>query len=372
MRSKHLIIFILILVSGLFIEGLKKIAGYSTDDIKPLPLSGSNEYDVRPFQLSNKDIARENARTEARSRQLRNSAKSSILDNHTTGGMKLQNATVKLADSTLKAPVDPKKKKKKKKNGRDQAGKDKKTETAKTDDKDKTTDKSMTDKFLNQNQPVSVAANTLNNNEANKLPVTYEDWAKLILGSPQPENVNKLVEYFKSRMVSGEIFYAILGAMMNESNPEQHSLAVKAAAQVQNAQSFQFIVEVIRSEKFGSKVAGEAAEALHDYSKLNALQQLRSVISGSMDDPTIAQIIMETLDTSTRIYLEGRAPSADTKPLTAEQIARYKKVFSPFATILPKIIQSFGTNRAITDPANRALTRIKNLMGMVVQNETKS
>jgi hypothetical protein len=111
---------------------------------------------------------------------------------------------------------------------------------------------------------------------------------------------------------------------------------------------------------------------IRDYGKLNALSNLRSVMTGSTDeDPTIAQIVMETLDTSTRLYLEGRSPSAESKPLTPEQINRYKKAFGPFATLLPKAIESYGNNKAVTEPATRALNRIKNLMAMVVQNETK-
>lgn len=371
MNAKHILLFLAVLAAGLMIEGLKKISGITEPDSRPM-FSSIKEGEVRPFQIQNKDlILPKNPFTSARNGsgfKLSSAHKGTIID-----GSNILNGAHKPQAQSPPPTATEQNKKKKKKKGRNPFGtkkEEKKPEKNETEDKkDKDADKSDRDnvsvaqQYLErvQAQPPNTQPNAKTNN-------SYEYWAKLILGSPKPENVEKLVEQFKTRHVSVEIYYQILTAMMNENSVEQHKLAVAAADKTPNARSYLFLFRVIKSEQQDSEVATQTTSALQTYTRLNQVGYLRSALSSQINDLAFTQYSVELVDRSTQQYLDARTPSSDPTPST-ESLRQLQKVFLPFTNVLQQIITKHAENKAIVDSAQRALSRIKNIT--LVQQETK-
>jgi hypothetical protein len=376
MRPKNVLIFIAILAVGLLIEGLKSIGGLSTQKNQRVASLSMKDFDVRPFRISDEDMRETRSRINAQGGRSKSgfhlSANSKLKEEYdfSEGHKVAQNAADKKADGKT-----DKKKKKKKKSARGR-GKGDKKETMLSDaekyaesEKNKVNESetSQAGQFIEQLNP--------NAQKDSTLPVTYEDWAKLILGRPQPENVNKLVEYFKNNMVSGEIFYSILDAMLEEPSEEQHKLAVQAAGEVPNPRSFEFLVGVLKNEAQGSTLALSTTKIINSYLNINKVTSLKAVLSMNIADPVTVQMAVQVLDKSTAFYLESRSPSADTEgetatetePTPAQQSRTAAiKAFRGFEPILESILETYKGQSSIVDPAQRSLTRIKNLSSVVV------
>lgn len=412
-KQKHLIILIVLLVSGLLIEGMKKFAGLSEQAQHPAQLISFKNYEfMNPFHIIEK---------------LRGRRTNDLSANYNTGaGLKLAQVTPSLpqkydfseghtvaqnaADKKNKNDSEEgkKKKKKKKKSARELAELNKKNKetTDPSEKKDLTKEKSTdadNDADMSRNsQGGTILAQP--QEDENKLPVSFEDWAKLILGTPNIQNVTKLISFFQSNMVTSEVFYGLLNAMMEESNPEQHNLAVFAASQVQNANSFKFLVDVLKSETQGTSIGNKINQHLNAYQSLGSVIALNSALINSLNDPVTVQIAITILDRSTKINLEDREPSALSLPETESVVdsastatvesttaesttsdatatglldkeqanfekrqAQARKIFGQFIPTLEHVLATYSTQREIAEPTRLILDRIKNLPVVVSQ-----
>lgn len=365
MNTKHLIIFMAILAAGLLVEGLKGIKSFQKDNSNKISTLAYKDLDAKPFFISQAE--RKTPQIQAlggRSRKgLQLAANSSAPKNILAAPAKKESVVAKAVEKNKKKKSARKKGKVKSTEDQLHAKKYPESENKKIDDQAAT---SAAQTFVAQFSPAQKSDN--------ELPITFEDWAKLILGSPQPENVKKLIEFFANNMVSPNIFYSILNAMLEEPNAEQHTLAVYAAGNAPNPQSFIFLVQVLKSETQGSTAAVKASEQINSYQTAYSVVYLKSVLSTQLSDVNLIQVAVNVLDKSTQIYLENRSPSANAEPTTssttssddkAKTEAKSKvdvnKTYAGFEPILERVIQTYKSQPEIADPAQRSLTRIKKL-----------
>lgn len=366
MRPRNLLILAAILAFGLMIEGLKGLRrGLTKPDADKANIS-LNNMDVRPFHISDEDMEDDRTRVNSRAQM-----------NH--GGFKLAGGprlpeeydfseghkVAKDAAETTKKKADLNKKKKKRKKkgarGLKKDNNDEGTELAKmykikdNDHRVHDSEESQTAQFMGQFSPQE---------KKNDLPVTFEDWAKLILGSPQPNNVAKLIEFYRNNMVSDEVFFAILSAMLEESNPEQQNLAVYAAGNVPNPRTFTFLVDVLKGEQQGSPLAAKVTQHLVRYQSLRDVIHLKTVFLSQIEDTSSMQVAAQLVDRSTKTLLEGPTDSSGTSSTTKGAIALRQqaiKVFQGFVPALEQILIRYSGDREIARPTQSALSRIKNL-----------
>lgn len=421
-KRRYLILIIVAFTFGLVIEGLKKVANLSIEEQREATLVSFKNYDlINPFYVVERIKEKNSEKTKTRYKKSKgmtlSQTESTIAEQYdfSEGHKVAQKAAGDTKEGT--PTEDAKKKKKKKKNARGLTKLKKAEPKEKIDEPAEDEEESdETDDFNTGSSSVVVTTVTPPTPaEETKLPVTYQDWAKLVLGKPNPENVNKLVEYYNNGMVTNDVFYAILGAMIEESNPEQHKLAVSAAGRAPSSQSFQFLVDVLKSENQNSELVTNVNQHIANYESISAVGHLVDVLRERLNDPETIQIAVAIVDKSSQINLEDREPADEsttigdttlpgdnttvpgdtttppadgtvTDPGTTpgdtttptnpdnDKVQRDRKrqnarrIFSRFIPALEQVIAHFGTNQpAITEVAQRALTRIKNITVVVAQ-----
>ncbi len=396
-KPRTLLILALLFAFGMTIEALKKIAALPTDEQGPTAIFSLKNYDFNAFHVVD---------------TIRETIKSRILG-VTKKGMTLANVTPEAVlpeqydfseghkvaeEATPKEGDDPaadeakkkKKKKKKKKSAREDADLNKKN------DEEPVKAAQDEDEKSNEGEVAPIDGGYAGNSATTpeipeeQLPVTFDDWAKLVLGQPNAANVAKLVQFFQNSMVTSEVFYGILTAMMNESSDEQHHLATYAASQVSSPTSFIFLVDVLKSESQGSTLASKVNLYLNAYEALGMVNHLHGVFSQKISDPVTMQLTTEILDRSTLANLERRVPSNDdttpdippvdgpaeppTRPsrdnpeLQARQRrAKAAQIYSRFIAALDHVIAAYTNNAEIATPARRTLERIKTVTVVLAQ-----
>lgn len=337
---------------------------------------------VSPYSIGQKEIEKDRQKLQASLSRVRQSGLglNGRIDNILSAKNETSAVTGRGANSKLADDKTKKKKKKKKKKGNTEFSNiaQSEPEAIDTDLAKNSKDKKTADLepvFYTEPLPVAQPAPA----EEKKVPVTYEDWAQLVLGRPQPENVSKLVQYFNTNIVNAEVFYALLTAMSQENNPQQKLLAVGAAGKASNPRSFSFLVEVIRSEPQNSPIANEANTTLASYQELTKMDDLKSVMQTYAEDDQIILVAAQTLDASTLKYIEQRrGPSAenpDSPPASLndidlnaaarraqEQLLALRQSYSGFDKILPSLLESFAGNAEISRLIQASLDRIRTII----------
>ncbi|MEQ1665156.1 MAG: hypothetical protein ABL927_07260 [Bdellovibrionales bacterium] len=362
----YIVLAILVLV-GFALQKLKIIGSISFNGSKEIAFSMKG-FDVKPFRVSDEAMNEE---------AIKNERLQEYIGNHqASAGFKL--AALDAAKEVIKGSYDvtqgkkledlaakaTEKLKKKKKQGRDSKKADEIASRnefsnqldSENDSKDAREPMSAFDNN-NSNQVMNVPVQPDSNKD---LPISFDDWAKLVLGQPNPENVAKLIQFYQTGMVAAPIFYQLLGAMMDERSSQQHTLAIQAAGETPSAQSFVFLFDILKSEAQGSADAALASTQLNSYRSLRSVTNLKNIIIDQIHDTAIVQMAVNLIDQSTKSYLETRSPSAVAqKQAQAQSSAR--RIFSGFIPALEHVLKVYGANAAIAEPTSRSLTRIKNL-----------
>jgi hypothetical protein len=376
-RSKPIFIFILVLVLGLFIEGLKSFRDISAPNANKIN-TGMGNFEITPFRVSERMMKEDRERLQndagARMAGFRLSGRSVKAD---ASGTSAEKKIAAQANTTEK--TDPKKDAKKKKKKKSARGQGKgKTEITDQADYKKYPENQNGNKAITSPDGASAVAQFLTStpNDQNKLPVSYEDWAKLILGRNSPDNVAKLVEFFKNGMVTSEVFYAITQAMLQESNEKQNLLAVYAVRQIHTLKSFEFLTDTLKSERQGTALAAKSSEALNEYRLPNSVGVLKAVLSAHITESHYVQLAVDLLDKSTQTYLERRDPAAATSAggspydsaasSDTQNRARLNQIYGGFIPLLEVVIANYSGQDEIVEPAQAALARIKSFAAVVV------
>lgn len=362
-RKQTVIVLLLVAAFAIFVQGLKAMRHNRFQAAERAALA-LGDIDDTPYHVSSEEMAHDRARANARGRGgLRlagGPSAASQFNQYDFGGVKVVAENAKGKESV---------KKKKKKNGRGKADEKK---NILQDDRPyyaQTPKETIPDSGAGGGGGATTVNNGVNKNQ--NLPVTYQDWAKLILGSPSPKNVQMLIDYYHSGMVSGEIFYAILEAMMAENDSQQQKLAITAAGATQSAGSFGFLVQVEKNPP-SSEDANLARTEILDYQYLPSVGILRAVFSAYLNDATTTQAAAAVLQSSTNMYLANRAPSSTTTPAAGATdagntpngvtAAALIHAYAGFAPILTQVITTYKTNASIAGPAQQALAQINNII----------
>jgi hypothetical protein len=382
LKSRHLLMFVLVLGLGLMIEGLKSLRNMTSappDKLSALAMKG---LDSNPFHLTAQQLKKTGSTTKGNGLRLSAERGQTMPEQYdfSEGHKVAQGAAAPTEKDKSKAEADKAKKKKKsargkKKNDKSKSDSDYAQNPYKTDKKKSP----LTSTIESQNEnPTATQGPT---QKEDKLPITFDDWAKLILGRPQPENVTKLVEFFSNRMVTAEVFYTLLTALVEESDPQQHILAVYAAGQFPNPRSFSFLVNVI--EKDGGGGGGpKALEQVNAYQSLHHVSHLKTVLATHLADGNQVQVAISLIDRSTQLFLEAprsptaaeparggqgpNSPAVDPATLEANQRrAQAKHVFASFKPIIEQVIAAYGQEPTIAAQATKILERLKNLAVVV-------
>jgi hypothetical protein len=372
MNKKNLTILAIVLALGIGLELVKGLKSLSTDEQTPASASWG-AVDYVPYSLRN------NPRT---SRDIK---KTVIAKNR---GFRLSGGPAKSAVNSydtseghgIKAEKDSAKAAKKAKSSR---GKKKKSEIAKKNrmteikSKETVTEKKSNTVDSNETQTEIVGGAIVNPEEKKSEPTTYEDWARLILNGPKPEQVQALIESYRNGRITSEVFYAILNAMLNDKNNEQNTLAVEAAGSVVEPQSFLFLVQVLKTKNPGAEAFTLAQQNINEYKSAQTIVVLRGVFTLANDDAYTVLLVTQLLNQSLQGYLDSRTPADTSQPPAATpsrgQIGGNSAlqpgsnqtniggIYKTFEPVLNRIVVQFSSNSEIVENATQALARIQRL-----------
>ena len=371
-QPKHILIFVAIFAFGLIVEGLKTFSSFKGRSVESEQVA-LRDIGLMPFRVSSKEMQNDKLNSEKRKRLgFKLSGRPEIKEEYNFSEGHGINANSDDTNSTEKQKK--KKRKKRKRKSTDVVQKPNSTPIYynERDEKPRQSDPNFV------RGAVAQFLNPTPNTSPTDLPVTFEDWAKLILGKPQPDNVDRLVNDFNGGLVTGEIFYALLYAMLDETNSEQDTLAVNAAGRAPNAQSFGFLVDVVKNERQGSQLAKLAFGHINSYQDLNSVRFLGPVLATSLSDATAVEIAVSIIDKSTQTYLEGRTPaddnsvedtdnsSTDTNAVADRRkksnVSQLSQAYQSLAPLLERVLESYSGQTAITAPSQRALKRINDIV----------
>lgn len=94
-----------------------------------------------------------------------------------------------------------------------------------------------------------------------------EEWSRRLLSRPDLAETNRFIDHHNRNLVTDEVFYHVVGQMLEDSRVEMKKLGVLALSQTKSVLSFSMLAQVSRSERSDSTVRQAAEQALDPYGK---------------------------------------------------------------------------------------------------------
>lgn len=189
-----------------------------------------------------------------------------------------------------------------------------------------------------------------------------EDWMRKLLSRPDLAETKRFIEHYNKALLSPEVFYRVVHAMLVDSREKMKQLGVLCLGSTPSPTSFQMLAQTIAKERSGSAARNDAegfADKYKEYSKLGILDR---VLRGGMGTPTTV-LATQKLEVSATENL-GKAQSSTSTGATnatnnpvRTMTASYKK-FEPILTNLTK-----SNDPQIKAQAASTLNVLQNLLG---------
>lgn len=209
--------------------------------------------------------------------------------------------------------------------------------------------------------PASAAPQTDNTN-------TFSEWAARLLGTPNRSELNEFIKLYQSGQINPDVFYGIVEAMLEESNPLFKEFAAIAVGATPSMASFEFLIFILKNEPSGSPAASIAQSSLFSYESLNYVGILSGVIGSTQLDITTIRFAAEILNDSTQRYLSAQEESgseneeSDTPNRTVPPATNPLNIFTGFIGPLSFAINAYQNVPEINAPLTEAFSRIQDQM----------
>ncbi|MGE3760571.1 MAG: hypothetical protein AB7H97_22595, partial [Pseudobdellovibrionaceae bacterium] len=82
------------------------------------------------------------------------------------------------------------------------------------------------------------------NNKPDDAFTSAEEWIKKLLNRPDLAETKRFIDHYNKNLVTAEVFYKVVGMMIEDPRPEMKKLGVLAAGASQSVMSFQLLAEV--------------------------------------------------------------------------------------------------------------------------------
>ncbi|MCM2281815.1 MAG: hypothetical protein NDI61_08205 [Bdellovibrionaceae bacterium] len=342
-------------------------------------------------------LARESTQSPARIRAVTLPTTPALTQSGATTAAQPKTANVKTADKKKK---DDKKKKKKKKKKID--GKPDDPNSPSSDDEDAEDDGDSPTVGATDGGAAGGGMPTPSRQD-NDIPQTQREWEDLVLREPDFKATEKFVKFYKSNLVSSEIFYNVVRQMLDDSRPKMRKLGLVALGATPSSRSFVELAVFVQDEPGVSPLKTQAQSYLYRYMELAYLRHLagamqapdapfanlesirvlrmsmdrylkvamirnpaelsNSSADGSTDMSSTGDQTSGTNSTPTTGTTTGTATgnATDTTNTVRKQAFDVTIYFRPFVTILERITAT-EDNREIKQAASNALNTLRGLL----------
>lgn len=172
--------------------------------------------------------------------------------------------------------------------------------------------------------------------EAEEIPQSESQWAALVLREPDHSKTKKMVEYYQSRLIKANVFYAIVDKMLLDSRPKMQQLGVMALAATPSAPSFEALAEYASSEAADSTMKTKANEALAKYSTVVYVKVLAAVLTSTQSKVAAVEAhrrLRAAVELALKTPVTGGAPGANPTQASVAQIQYFRNFERIFATL---------------------------------------
>lgn len=398
-KGKYILIA-LAFVMGLTFELMKKSVDHKNpQSIQPKSLTSSElgRLDVTPFHRSEGESTQQQAQQKLRAFKMRGSSQSfqvakRMQKNQGTPPPSGQHsfshtlpkgsakASDKKSKDSKKDSKDKEKKKKEDEKKKKEKEKDKKKDKDKKVKEDKDDDSSEEDEkdeevADNEGHSPADPGHSLTggiplpaeeSKKENDLPVSYEDWAELVLYKPHFENTNRLIEYFNTGLVSEEVFFRIMNDMIADDREKMHAMALRMASDTVHPRSFIGLAKILSNGKISSKTQNQARQAADKYASLSFVFQLVNVLASQEADFVAQTLAAELIEQSAVNHLKkALSPQAQNNPenaLTPHEIENRIRIFEQIATSVTRLIEGGRITNKALQSTTTAVQNINDLL----------
>lgn len=189
-----------------------------------------------------------------------------------------------------------------------------------------------------------------------------EEWARKLLGRPDLAETNRFIDHHNRNLVSDEVFYQIVGQMLEDSRMEMKKLGILCLSQTRSVVSFNMLAQVTKNERPDSPIRQEADKALDVYGKeFSRVGILEKVMKGGAAPYTIL-IATRKLEDSAKLNLSKAPDTAPTQVSQAQASTARNRVttYQRFLTVLTGLSRS--SDSGVKTQATQTLTVLKGLL----------
>lgn len=199
-------------------------------------------------------------------------------------------------------------------------------------------------------------------------PKTVAEWEAFLMKDPDYARLDRFVRAYQTGEVSSDIFYTVIGDMLQDHRPEMHTLAVTALAAAPGPQSFDILVTTAASDTFSS-TRTQAQNAIDSYARIENLRFLMGIITTGRNPNGVLQAI-RLVQTSAKNTLKQRTSGGITTQSLRTSSASLVRYYQPFIAPLTNASQSNQQSPTVRTAARGALQDLQALLGQLQQQQT--
>ena len=216
-----------------------------------------------------------------------------------------------------------------------------------------------------ENYPAHIQNDPKKDKNDEGLPVTLEDWYPLVLDQPHFKNTNMLVDYFRSNVITAELFYQILNLMIDDERDLIKQYGIDAAGNVVGAESFKILIKAMDSPATPVALVNRAKLRLQTYYTVAALPLLQSVLSTSTSSLTLveASSAVESISRRASEVAEEETASQEEGTPRREIAELQPELFNSIIPVLQELVDT-NIDASVISSAQAALNSISNFTGI--------
>lgn len=183
--------------------------------------------------------------------------------------------------------------------------------------------------------------------------VSGNQWRALVLAHPTEENINKLVQAYKSKEVDDTTFYMIVTDLFRDNKIENQKLGLLAVKSTYSVKSFSTTAQYF--DQLAPEVQESANSYLMSYAVTSRLPVLMQTLESSNTEvvATATQVVIEGYEKAKK----GISPGQDPRTQRGDVVMNSTSSYSRFLPIFQQLALSSDT--VIAGLANTALSQIQ-------------
>ncbi len=187
-----------------------------------------------------------------------------------------------------------------------------------------------------------------------------EEWMRKLLSRPNLTETKRFIDHYNKALVSAEVFYKVVNAMLADSRAQMKQLGVLCLGSTPSVLSFQMLAQVIKSERSGTPPQKDAEGFIEKYKEIARLTLLERILRASTGSFSTV-LATKTLEASATKNLTAQAQQQPPPPGgAAAPVRNYTANYQRFVPILTALGKS--GDAAIKNQAAITLNTLNGLL----------